>query len=87
MTDFTRALKLFTHDDGTGRRWKINLLFSSSLLAGIFNIYYLITFVQLNAPLCWDSVLIGYFVAVDLFVKGNPFKSIVPKTYSQAAGY
>ena len=65
IENYTQIFRLFAKDDGSGRKWKLRLLMliafpialvmtSSADVQALF---------MLNSPLCFDSVLIGFFRA------------------------
>ena len=62
------AVWLFTHDDNTGRRWKIWHLSGICFLSQFYDLIDISDLYQQNAPLCWKSVLIGYFSMATSFV-------------------
>ena len=62
---YCKIFRLYFTDDGTGKRWKL-----AFLLAVVFSISFVmvslpdvLSLFMLDAPLCFDSVLIGYFQA------------------------
>ena len=59
--DLISAAKLSLFDNGTGRRWKINILLLSHLSAEIVSTRSVRTLYMMNTPLCWESVKIGYY--------------------------
>ncbi len=58
------GVKLFIVDDGKGRRGQLIMLMGSYIIAGIISTMSILTLYEMNAPLCWDSLLIGYFGAI-----------------------
>ena len=64
VKDISRAFKVYFVDDSSKRRWKIQLLTVSLMVELVVVSEDLVTLFLMNAPLCWDSVLIGYFGAV-----------------------
>ena len=63
------GVMLYLQDNGTGRRWKLNILVISYLVAEIITVYRVMTLFEMNAPLCWNSVMIGYFGASAMLIK------------------
>ncbi len=71
LAHVVKAVKLFTTDNATKRRWKLNMCLLMMLLivaidAGNFDVQ---TYKLLKTPLCFTSVLVGYFTAACYFVK------------------
>lgn len=61
--------KLFTHDNGTGRRWKLAILLLALFVSSAVTLESgTKTLFQLNYPLCWDATTIGYYTAVAIVV-------------------
>ena len=61
--DIINSFKLYIVDDGTKRRWKLQVLTLSYMVEIIFMMGGIFTLFEMNAPLCWDSVFIGYYSA------------------------
>ena len=71
VTDFTvfttehfkRTRDLFTKDNGTNRRWKVNVLLAIYCLALLGNLRLsdVLTYTMLNRPLCFSSIMLGNF--------------------------
>ena len=55
------ALQLLRADDGTDRLWKLRLIFFSRFIVSVCQTHTATFFFIQNAPLCWNSVLIGYW--------------------------
>ncbi len=56
-------------DNGTGRRMPINLLLASYAVTSILSSYGILTLFEMNAPMCWNSIFIGYYSATSIIVK------------------
>ncbi len=65
-----RGLKIFLVDNGTNRRWQLLLFMLLYFVAEMIDYDDIMTLFELNAPLCWDSVMIGYFGAATDMVTG-----------------
>ena len=63
------GIKLHIVDNGTRRCMKINILLLTYLMAGVISTFSIMTLFELNTPLCWSSVLIGYFGAASDVIK------------------
>ncbi|XP_023930958.1 solute carrier family 46 member 3 isoform X1 [Lingula anatina] len=63
--NFQKIFRLFVVDNGSHRLWKIRLLMLCTFIIGLpcIAVYDVQTLFQLNAPLCWTSVKIGFFLA------------------------
>ncbi|ELU02912.1 hypothetical protein CAPTEDRAFT_44150, partial [Capitella teleta] len=60
---------LFTRDNGSKRLWKMNVLIFSFFISTVVTMEMgTTTLFQLNRPLCWDSIMIGYYSAASLGV-------------------
>ena len=59
--DTISAINLCLYDNGTRRRWKLNVLLGAVCVGELVTIYSVMLLYQMNAPLCWGSVQIGYF--------------------------
>ena len=70
LTDLIRPLQLFLYDNGNNRKWKLIIVTLALLFQYLFIADEAMTVFQLNYPLCWGSVEIGIFFAVDLVVNG-----------------
>ena len=66
--DMVSALKLSLHDNGTGRRWKINTLLCSYSVSELISTMTITTMYLMNVPLCWGSVKLGYYTFVHMMV-------------------
>ena len=69
LTHLKRGVRVFTTRTGNGRRWQLACLMTAFILCffaseerGIDTLF------ELNSPLCWDSVLMGYYTTVYLAV-------------------
>ena len=69
LEDVKKGFLLYFNDNGTGRRWKLNVLLASYILANIITSYRIMTLFEMNTPLCWDSVFIGYFGAASMGIR------------------
>lgn len=69
LETISQGFLLYLRDDGNGRRWKLSLLLMSYLMADLFSVYRIMTLFELDSPLCWNSVLIGYFGAASMTIK------------------
>lgn len=69
--NISRGLKIFIVDNGTNRRWQLLLFMLLYFIAEIIDYDDIIILFELNAPLCWDSVMIGYYGAATDMVKGQ----------------
>ena len=68
IKDTLSAFKLCLYDDGTGRRWKLNILLMSVAVAELVTIQSVITMFLMNTPLCWSSVQIGNYIFTSMLV-------------------
>ena len=64
------GIKICLVDNGKGRRVSINLLLLTYLIAEVMSTSSVMTLFEMNTPLCWNSVLIGYFGAASDVIKG-----------------
>ena len=64
LENLKAGIKLYLVDNGSGRRLHLNLLLLSYAISDIISTFSILTLYEMNAPLCWSSVLIGYFGAV-----------------------
>jgi PCFT/HCP family folate transporter-like MFS transporter 1/3 len=56
-------------DNGTNRKWKLDILLFSFFISTIVTLEMgTTTLFELNHPLCWDSVMIGYYSATMIAV-------------------
>ncbi|ELU02913.1 hypothetical protein CAPTEDRAFT_73858, partial [Capitella teleta] len=63
------TVRIFCYDDGTNRMWKLRVLFLVMLTASAISLEMAtMTLFQLNRPLCWDSVMVGYYSATYLAI-------------------
>ena len=69
LKNIKNGIQLHIVDNGTGRCMKINLLLVTYLIAGLISTLSIMTLFELNTPLCWNSVLIGYFGAASDVIK------------------
>ena len=69
LKDFFTGLRLIYKDNGTGRCSKINLLLAALIIGSLISAYSILILFQLNDPLCWDSVYIGYFSSSSMLIK------------------
>ena len=63
LEHFKKSKNLFTKDNGTNRRWKLNMLLviiSLSVLGNV-RISDVLTYTMLNRPLCFSSIMVGNF--------------------------
>ena len=63
FSDVKKAFTLYITDDGSNRRWKLQLLTMSLMVEILFIAMSVDTLFEMNAPLCWNSVMIGYYGA------------------------
>ena len=63
------GIKLYLVDNGTGRRLQLNLLLLSYLIGEMISTASIITLFEMNTPLCWNSVFIGFFGAISDIIK------------------
>ena len=66
--DTVSAFKLCLYDDGSGRRWKLNILFVSFAVAELVSIHSVMTMYLMNTPLCWASVEIGNYSFITMLL-------------------
>ena len=59
LAPFKKAVRLFTHDNGTNRRWKLCYLYVAVLFVSLAYSDGFTSRLELNPPLCWNSVTIG----------------------------
>jgi PCFT/HCP family folate transporter-like MFS transporter 1/3 len=69
VKDIFNGFQLMLKDDGSGRQFKINLLLLVYTIGNIISAYTVLTLFEMNSPLCWDSVLIGYFNSSTMLAK------------------
>ena len=63
------TVRLFAKDNGTDRRWQLDIMLVAFFIATLPTMdYSLSTMFEKNEPLCWTSVVIGYFSAVFIAV-------------------
>ena len=67
--NFYKGLRIYAIDNGTNRRWQLLLFMAVYFIAEIIHLEDIRTLFELNAPLCWNSIYIGYFGAFDDIVK------------------
>ena len=68
LDDITNGIKLYILDNGKGRRIQLNLLLFTYVIGDLILTFTILTLFEMNAPLCWNSVYIGYFGAIsDIF--------------------
>jgi MFS family permease len=64
VRDVGRAFQLYVKDNGSRRRWKLWVLTLSLMVEILFLMAFgVFTLFEMNAPLCWNSVMIGYYGA------------------------
>ena len=68
LHDFVTALRVSLHDNGSGRRWKINMLLCSYAVAEIISTRGVTTMYMMNVPLCWESVKLGYYTFIHMMI-------------------
>ena len=64
LSDVKKAFTLYTTDNSSNRRWKLQLLTVSLLIESMSMAMSVESLFEMNAPLCWNSVMIGYYGAV-----------------------
>ena len=66
-----KTLLLYTKDDDTNRRWKIGVVMVILLLICCIDLGNtdIQTYKLLKTPLCFTSVLVGYFTAINYAIK------------------
>ena len=69
LKNSVRAVNLCLYDNGTGRRWKLNILFATFAVARLVTTMSVMTLYQMNNPLCWGSVEIAYFALINVLVQ------------------
>ena len=69
LKNIKNGIKLCLVDNDTGRCMKINLLLLTYLIADLISTSSIMILFELNTPLCWSSVLIGYFGAASDVIK------------------
>ena len=69
LENLKAGIKLYLVDNGSGRRSQLNLLLLSYIIADIISTFSVLTLYEMNAPLCWSSVLIGYFGAASDLIR------------------
>ena len=69
LTKLYNGLRIYTIDNGTNRRWQLLLFMILYFIAELIQSTGIMTLFELNAPLCWDSVYIGYFDAITDVIK------------------
>ena len=69
LKDSVSAVNLCLYDNGTGRRWKLNILFASFAMSKVVTTMSVLTLYQMNSPLCWGSVEIAYFAFINVMVQ------------------
>lgn len=65
----TQGYKLCIKADSTGRRWKINMILLSYVVGNLGSTFDVMTLYEMNTPLCWKSVLIGYYEAASMMTR------------------
>ena len=78
-----KTFVLYTQDDGTNRKWKINILMLAMLFISCIDLGNsdIQTYKLLKSPLCFTSVLVGYFIAVNYAVKMTLGAAFLKFTY------
>ncbi len=69
LANFYKGLRIYAIDDGTKRMWQLLLFMAVYFLAELIHYTDVLTLFELNAPLCWNSVYIGYFSAFNDILK------------------
>ena len=72
VKDLWNGIKLYIYDNGEGRRLQLNLLLLSFMIGELISTYgtgSILTLFEMNTPLCWNSVYIGYFEAIADVIK------------------
>ena len=69
FTNLKNGIKLYLMDNGAGRRLQLNLLLLSFLVGEMISTSSILTLFEMNSPLCWNSVFIGYFGATSDLIK------------------
>ena len=68
LGNITNGIKLYIFDNGKGRRLQLNLLLLTYVMGDLISSNTILTLFEMNTPLCWNSVYIGYFGAItDVF--------------------
>ena len=67
--DFTRALKMYKTDNGSGRLWKLRIVSFAFFIAYSTHNMGAVRLMIMNAPLCWGPVLFGYFEGFSYGIK------------------
>ena len=62
-TYLASTLKVYTRKENSGRRWKLIFLSVIYFTVRLGHSFDLPTLFEMNAPLCWGSVLMGYYKA------------------------
>ena len=69
LKDMCKAIALYVKDNGRKRRWKLWILQLAMIVEILFMSTSVFTLYEMNNPLCWDSVFIGYYGAIVNTVK------------------
>ncbi len=85
--NYNKVIQIFTKDNETKRRWKLCIALLILLIVGIVDIgmFDVMTLLMLNSPLCFSSVLIGYYIA-ELFVLKELGSLLFAKIFHSSLG-
>ena len=91
--DLKNGVQLFTKDDGSNRRWQLLTMLLAYLVPQLISTYSITTLFEMNAPLCWNSVKIGYYGVIRdiipcifLVISALVLKRLVPIEWQAVIG-
>ncbi len=93
LSNLKNGAQLFLKDDGSNRRWQLVVMLLAYIVPQLLSSRSIQTLFEMNAPLCWNSVLIGYYgvirdlvPSISLALSAIFFKRYIPTEWQAVMG-